>query len=49
MICNYSKNNGILDLQNGPIAKFKEFRLAQKKEMEWEEVGFVRGKKDIED
>ena len=28
LVCNYSNNNGILDLQNGPIAKFEEFRKA---------------------
>ena len=38
MICNYSNKNGILDLQNGPIAKFKEFRLAQKGIIEWDDV-----------
>ena len=48
LMCNYSNSNGILDLQNGPIAKFQEFRKAQEKSLKWEEINFVRGKKEIE-
>ena len=47
LMCNYTNKKGILDLQNGPIAKFNEFRMAQNEEIGWEEVGFVRGQKEI--
>ena len=36
LMCNYSNNKGILDLQNGPIAKFHDFRLAQEKKIGWD-------------